>query len=282
MKVPNSAGKISANALIDVNKMNWADDMYLAHDNTLYKFEKDGHIYDFLWSPKPSSKNLFVFFSGDAMRKTNSPPVFQRWSWASHFPGHCIYFSDPALYMRDDIGLAWYAGTIKTDFLSVIATLIMTIADKIGIDYSRIYTYGSSGGGFASIRLGHFIPASCNIAINPQTSILSYEYKSVDRYLELCLGMPNRITAMENFKNRLDLTASPEKIKDRSVIYAQNLTDLHHYNEHYLPFCASIGVAAKHDPLNLNFSQIQFNVEGGHSRAESSEVLSLIFQRLGF
>jgi hypothetical protein len=221
-----------------------------------------------------------VFFSGDAIRKVNSPPVFQRWSWSPLFPGHCLYFSDPALFMRDDIGLAWYAGTNKTDFLEVIAALIVNIADKIGVDCSRIITYGSSGGGFASIRLGHFIAASSNIAINPQTSICRYEYKSVDRYLELCLGVPDRRTALGKFKNRLDLTASPEKIYGRSVIYAQNLTDLHHYNEHYLPFCASIGMEAKHDPLNPHFSQIQFKLEGGHKKAESKEVLDSILKSL--
>jgi len=83
-------------------------------------------------------------------------------------------FSDPTIYVSNDIELGWYAGTNKTGFLKVIPDLIMRIGDKIGVYYSHIYNYGSSGAGFASINLAHSVAASSNIAINPQTCICIY------------------------------------------------------------------------------------------------------------
>ncbi|WP_218240971.1 hypothetical protein, partial [Pseudomonas sp. 2822-17] len=55
----------------------------------LYTYKYEGFEYDFLYKPS-QEKRLFVLLSGSANRSKFTPPVFQRWSWAEYFPGHCL------------------------------------------------------------------------------------------------------------------------------------------------------------------------------------------------
>ena len=84
------------------------------------------------------------------------------------------------------MGLAWYVGTSDHDHFDVIGEIIVSFADKLGIKHKDIVSYGSSGGGFAAIRLSLFLPSITAIAINPQTEITQYERKNVEKYLEVC------------------------------------------------------------------------------------------------
>lgn len=102
--MPN-AGKTSLDELRALPRSEWHEGANLPLEGPeLFHSTRAGLTYDLLWSPKPGAKRLFVLFSGDAMRSKNNPPVFQRWSWAPQFPGHCLYVSDPTLLMAPSEG----------------------------------------------------------------------------------------------------------------------------------------------------------------------------------
>lgn len=280
-KRPISSGKVSGTMLTDMHRSVWTDNSYISNDPTLYTYETDGRRFDFLLRPKEvGSDRLFVLFSGDAMRKQNAPPVFQRWSWANFFPGHCLYISDPALYVDERIGLAWYSGDRNVDYLEVIASLVRRISEKLGVQENNVYAYGSSGGGFASLRFLHFMSDAKAIVINPQTSVVKYEKKSVERYLSICLGCKSREVALEKFLDRIDLTQFPDRLIGRKIAYIQNEQDVHHVLEHYGPLMGCLGLEPHHAPNHLIVPRFHYSHEGGHKAAETPEVFNQVMQKI--
>lgn len=280
-EIPKRTGKVSGAMLTEISKSDWSDGTDIPSEPTLYSFETAGRKFDFLLSPKGDSANrLFVIFSGDAVRKKNAPPVFQRWTWASLFPGHCLYVSDPALYLDDTIGLAWYSGDRGLDYLEVIASLVRNVASKLTVAEEDIYAYGSSGGGFASLRLLHFMANAKAVVINPQTSIARYEFKSVERYFNICLGCENREVALTNFSERIDLTQFPARLKGRKIAYIQNEQDNHHILEHYVPLMNSLGLKPHHAPDHPTLPRFHFSHEGGHRAAETPEIFNQVMEKI--
>lgn len=254
---------------------------HLSDEPCLYFLEENGFKFDFLWNPARESRFLFILFSGDALRKKLDPPVFQRWKWAHHFPGHCLYVSDPSLYLYEKLGLAWYAGTSNFDPAPVIASVVNRFASQLEIEEHHIWTYGSSGGGFAALRMLEFLPKAGAVAINPQTNILSYSAKSVELFLRVCFEGRSRARALQEFPHRLSLLNNPVTFQGRPIIYLQNTLDTHHYYDHYLPFCQILDVnplpADAPDLTQIrinNFTSIHFYHPGGHKGAETPEAFN--------
>ncbi|WP_146339514.1 hypothetical protein [Nesterenkonia sp. NBAIMH1] len=137
--------------------------------------------HDFLFLPKAGAQKLFVFFSGYADRSKVQPPVFQRWTWAEKFPGHCVYFSDPALMGSGNLTTSYYTGSRQTDSLKVIAQFVRDLAERLGILPENIVTYGSSAGGMASLRIAQHLRGAAHIAINPQTHLAAHRQEKVNR-----------------------------------------------------------------------------------------------------
>lgn len=233
-KLPKASGKTAIRDLVSLPQKVFEGKLNNISSEALYTTEYKGLKYEFLWKPKPQVQNkIFVLFSGDAVRKKNDPPVFQRWSWANFFPGHVIYFSDPSLHLNPKLGLAWYAGTDKQDPLKKIASIVSGIADELNIVEENIVSYGSSGGGFAALRFSLFLKKISVICINPQVDITRYEKKSVEFYLKNCFNLASREEALEKYPERVSLLHHVESLSSKKIIYIQNLLDHHHYNEHY-------------------------------------------------
>jgi len=275
IEIPKSAGKTDVLQLADLPKIDYSVDKTLSERRAIYGFEQDNFKYEFVLSQKAEpTDRIFVLFSGDAMRSKYDPPVFQRWSWADKFPGHCIYISDPTLHLSKHMGLAWYSGTAKHEPMQVISTLVREIADKLGVDPSKVVSYGSSGGGFAALRFTSFFPEAGAVAVNPQTDITKYEYKSVERYLKVCLKLEERQPALEKYPEKLSLLELSEKLGQARIVYIQNRMDEHHYIQHFLPFVQKMGLSEDAAYANDRFTTILFEHEGGHTKAETSEVFT--------
>lgn len=281
MAIPKSAGKFSLEELQKIERLDWSDDVGVTKTApALYHQEIEGFKFDFLWHPSqlPDSNRLFVMFSGDAMRNKYDPPVFQRWSWGPFFPGHCLFVADPSLHLHERLGLAWYGGTNRFDPMPHVALKIQAICDQLGIAARDVYSYGSSGGGFAAIRMLNFCPEAGAIAINPQTCITDYERSSTERYLQVCFHTEDRATGLSRYPKRLDLKASADTLKERRIMLIQNTMDEHHYEEHYKPFCAALGTGEDHAPDASPMHRILFAHEGGHKKAESQDVFDTTMQ----
>lgn len=277
MEIPKSAGKVSLDSLSHIRAEPLTPQTRYSTDEALLYHENiEGHRIDYLWRPNLEHRRLFVLFSGNAMRSRNDPPVFQRWSWASHFPGSCLYVSDPTLYLSRDIGLAWYSGTAKFDPLPFVAQRILDIAAQIGIARENIFSYGSSGGGFAALRLAAITEGIGAISVNPQIQIRHYEMLgSTDRYTRTCFGNIDRIEASLRYPDRFDMLAHVDALRQRRVIYIQNTSDTHHFNIHYTPFCASMGTSTDANTTEGLFRRLLFDDPGGHAKAETPEVFKV-------
>ncbi|MCD2183557.1 hypothetical protein [Rhizobium sp. GN54] len=277
-KVPSNSGKISLNDLKDVRQVEYHGDTLPDDEAIALKVSEAGFTFDFLWRPAPSRNALFVFFSGDAIRSKNDPPVFQRWSWARHFPGNCLFVSDPSLYLDKGLGLAWYGGTSRIDPLDIISRVIRRICDQKRIPIANVFSYGSSGGGFAALRLLTVIEEMGAIAINPQTVVTNYRNGMVEKYLRVCFGGLSRQEALDQYPERLSLLHHIEALKRRRIIYLQNVQDEHHYDVHYLPFCKAMGCDPEANESDGNFRRLLFAHEGGHAKAETPEVFAKAMQ----
>ncbi|EKO3902480.1 hypothetical protein P0F36_003320, partial [Vibrio metschnikovii] len=204
LNIPKHAGKTGASELADINVVEFNKINFPINEKVIGNFQHESFQYDFFWAPKENSDRLFVLFSGNAMRDKNDPPVFQRWSWADYFPGHCLYISDPTIRLDEKLGLAWYSGNESYDPYPKLLELIYDVADLSGIDLDRVTTYGSSGGGFAAMKLGIMEPKISVVTINPQVDITKYIPKfGLSKYLRICWGNINPEEAIEKYPLRM-------------------------------------------------------------------------------
>lgn len=287
MSIPKVSGKLSGDKLSGVAQRPLSDlDVRNIESTVMFSGSYDEMFFDFLLRPKKSADKLFVLLSGDALREKNNPPVFQRWSWAKFFPGHCLYVSDPSLYMDSKLSLAWYVGSEKKNPMSYLVDRIKTFAQQLNVSERSIYFYGSSGGGFAALKLLEHFADSCAIVINPQVVITDYNNKKVDYFLDKCFGGKSRLSALTEFEQRLSAVAGMPRLFDRRIIYAQNRLDSHHHDVHYKKFCDAyrLDFISSDKMDHDNISRIVFYDENGHKTAEDQDTFNKILEyiELGF
>ena len=249
------------------------------HKDFLFNFIESGHRYDFILSKK-SKKRLFVVFSGKANSKKLklNPPVFQRWKWADKFPGSTLFVSDPSLYLNEKLSLAWYIGTKTHDHHDTLSKVILNVANHLGIENEHIIGYGSSGGGYASLRMSSFIPGMTSVAINPQVVIKEYHEKAVNRFLKTCFNSSYSSFDFENNSKRFDIRKAGINKTTNKIIVAQNIEDEFHYKKHFTPLCEHYGYDSKSSISYSNFKSIIFSHPGGHSKAETEKVFKEIIK----
>ncbi|GAB3845794.1 hypothetical protein [Nesterenkonia populi] len=260
------AKKTSASKLASVPRAEWAEGQNLNLDEKALYTDIDaaGDQYDFIFAPKEESERIVVFFSGDANRKRFDPPVFQRWSWASKFPAHCFFFSDPALYHDDSLGLAWYSGKPGGDYLEHIWGIVGQVAEKLGISAENIFTYASSGGGLPALRSPRYYPGINVIAINPRVSLWRHPTRWVPSFssVEYQVDDLHGVAREERYK----FTALDHEVLDNlgHLFLAQNKLDKTYYRHQYRPLVEFI----KSSPNAHKLHAHTFESDAGHAGAE--------------
>lgn len=244
----------------------------------LYSFRAGELDFDFIYSPGSESR-LFVLFSGYADRSRLTPPVFHRWSWATVFPGHCLYIADPCLHLDPTLSIAWYAGTRGQPAIPTIGQLVRNVATQIDVPLAQTIGYGSSGGGFAALQLALELPEIISVVINPQTEVTKFDNGAVDRFLRICMGERSRSSALEAFHPRLSLIPHALHLMKRRIVYAQNTLDSHHLNEHFRPLMESMGSAWDTEVKTPTLQTIFFKHNGGHVAAEPRTLFPTLIER---
>lgn len=263
------AKKVSGHSLA-APRLEYRSRAFADSHNAQYRLMVGHQQFDMLWCPKPGSMRLFVFLCGDIQRAKTPPPVFSRWSWADNFPGHCLYIFDPTVYALP-LTLAWYCGTSDFDPAYTVARIVNDVCQSKDIQEENVFLYGSSGGGFAALRFSLFFPGSVPIAINPQIDITTFHLPSADGYLRKAFGL-TREEARKRIPERVNLFAHIDAFRRRRIIYAQNLLDPEHYENHYLPFCAALKACKSYNTDQDLFHRVTFSHPGGHAAGETSEV----------
>lgn len=250
------------------------------------EFEKSGVYsirvdnWNFDVNLKKGNGGLIVFLNGavgDRMKV--KLPLFQRSSWASDFSDSVLNISDPTLNKMKNLRLGWYWGTQGSPLIDEISKLIVKIASSLGVKQKDIVIYGSSGGGYAAIRIGAYLNSGvCVVAINPQTNILNYAEMPVVDFLKSYFSSEN-IDLKDVERNNCDyFSVIPQCANNPNLrlVYYQNKKDLSHYKKHFIPFIEKVGL--KEDAINLNkrMATITFEDSRGHVGEDRSMAVKLV------
>ena len=237
-----------------------------------------GYIDSFLIQ-NPTSKNLVVLFSGARDPNRHPLPKFDRWSWSDKFGATILCISDPTLALDDkNLNIGWYMGTEETNYMPHIASWVRQVAQVMRIPTSKIVTYGSSAGGFASIMLTAALKDSVAIAINPQLDVFKYYPKFVDQYMALAFPKAGNALAEHDVKRFLAIDAIVSEPEARFII-AQNIQDKFHFSKHYGQLCKKMGIPISYDIGVMrrigNVSTLLFDSPNGHG-SEPEEIIPLL------
>lgn len=224
---------------IEVNDINEIPS--LQHEPTIYKFRIDNTLsLSGLFSIKPNPSNIFIFFNGAIRGELSPKPHFMRWSWAYEKKLSFICFDDPIVSCTQLTNIGWYVGTEKHDLQHYINLIISTLITSLNITADKVFFYGSSGGGFASIIAATRLRGSVAIACNPQTNIFNYDNHAVDKLISNFFCNTN-VSPDSDIYYRFSLFHTMKKYDYiPSIIYVQNIQDKFHLENHYLPFQTSI------------------------------------------
>ena len=144
----------------------------------------------------------------------------------------------------DEINLAWYIGHRDFNAMDAISSLVIKTASELNVPVNNIIAYGSSGGGFAALMLAARIKEATAIAINPQVQISKYNIPRVVKdFVNECFNGAD-IDTLELINSNRFIVSEAIKCFNPSVkfLIAQNKLDLHHYNEHFIPFVNEFGL----------------------------------------
>lgn len=220
---------------------------------------------------------LFVLLSGARDPKKTTLPYFNRWSWYKKFPGSILCISDPTLYLdSENLRLGWYIGTKNQNWLRAMAELVKNIADKMHIATSNVISYGSSGGGFASLMLAMELGDSTAVAINPQINILDYLRKPCDHFLKIASFVQD-IEYDNKTLARFSVTHKYDSNGQYKFLIVQNIQDKLHYQNHLIKFCSQHKIK-RNKPFNIQdrVNIMLYDSPDGHGPEPKESIAQII------
>jgi hypothetical protein len=218
--------------------------------DSAFFIELEGHKFPMrLRRGHADAKTIVFLFHGAIDRGRRSVPAFVPFLPGIGKHAHQISISDPTLMMPDaEFSMGWYAG--HQDF--PVQRLLTTIFKKIQRTFKaeKVIFFGTSVGGFASLYYSWHLPGSICVCGCPQTNIENYYPKHVGNYLSTCwpahLKKPG--TLGDFTSNLCDLYS--EKFPNR-VIYLQSAGDIHHSQNHMVPFLTACTLSSGRKRLIL-------------------------------
>lgn len=184
-------------------------------DNKEYIFK--GYSFAFQYK---KSNNLIVSFHG-AMNIGNELPIYRFYDY-NFENSDCLCLFDEMLrkYKDKQLLLSWYLIENNEDIYREIIENII----KINM-YDKVIFCGSSGGGYPAVKYASIFNKNCLIAAS-QLYLEKYVY--FKHFINKTNF--NKIES-SNIRNLITKDNKPSKIH----VY-QNIYDMHHYEEHILPF----------------------------------------------
>jgi hypothetical protein len=274
-----SNGKVSASHISKLPRFDITEAVQIK-DSGLYRLSGNAYAYDFAFYKKEAAPDaLFVFFCGYIDRRRVALPAFHRWSWHAQLPGHTLYISDPTLMHSTSLGIGWYIGSINHDTIVVMRDIVRATLWSLRLREENLVFYGSSGGGFAALRMQAAMPRARSICVNPQVRLTSFVGSSPEDNLQSYLSEFFRGMTKQRFAKRYPLRNDLRRICGRigqsRVVYAQNTLDRHHVENHMaLLFPDHLEGSARGRLRNACL--VLFQDEGGHDAAEPRSLVPLL------
>lgn len=244
---------------------------------------QDTATFKVYFNIKIQSSKLFILFPG-AYDRSKGTVQFQRHSWAKDIDGHVVIFDDPTIHETNDIEIGWFqanAGTLEAALIACIRNIIQ----ELSIEESSMRLFGTSAGGFTSLRLSNNFLESDVIVINPQTNVTQYIQRHYEKILQQCYGCNATNQLSDQYLSQLKW--KPNSTRNGSIFYFQNLHDDFHFNKHFAPVLDGLhpseyekfeylpGGSSKPRQKKIHFLLYQ-DPERGHSPPSKLETLGML------
>lgn len=233
------------------------NDLVIAELPAIYKINIDGYYLDLYFNPNVISEKLYVFSPGYLERKKFNHPYFQRMSWLDKINASGLIITDPTLSIHDDIGIAWFQGTKQRFAIPLIVKVIEEFRKHLNVNRNKLLFFGSSAGGFASMMMASLMKGACCVVNNPQTNVLKFRDNITEKMLDRCYPEVTK-KEIEGFYI-FRLSVAKYFIANKSIpkcLYIQNISDVEHYQNHYLPFMHELGESFNEENNRLAFENI--------------------------
>ena len=221
---------------------------------------------------KPKSKSLTIMLPG-AVNRSKTIYNYQRHSWSDEIDGSVISFLDPTVASDNDITIGWFQGSENAYAIPILISFIKNILKINNITEDNLTLFGSSAGGFTSLKIANEFPSSRVIVINPQTQVFRYFKKEYEKLISYVFPGQVLEQVTKLYNDRLKISLSLEN-RLSPVLYYQNLEDKHHVQFHLTPLLDSINEDSYEivDGLNQEFYTDKMlkviyysDIQSGHS-----------------
>ncbi|MDI4637447.1 MULTISPECIES: heparinase II/III domain-containing protein [Halomonadaceae] len=190
--------------------------------------------FSFYGSFKEKSKRIAVFLPGATSRKYGEYD-FQRCSWGQDLEDFdCVFFSDPSIKKSNDLTLGWFQHTESNFGIEALKYLITSLLKAKKYNQNELLIFGSSGGGFVSLKLSECFDQALVVAINPQIYLYNYTQSFYEKMVECCYEGRTSNFVKSSYLNRIAF--SPDVVnRGNPVFIFQNVFDDKHYSRHFKP-----------------------------------------------
>jgi len=113
----------------------------------------------------------------------------------------------------------------------------------LDISTRQVIAFGSSAGGFGSLKLAAELGNATSVAINPQINALRYNEKAVTLLLEICYGGVKSVDLSPELRRKFSAVEALNNSPEVRCLVVQNRLDSHHYVDHFMGFCDAFGVS---------------------------------------
>lgn len=186
-------------------------------------FGKNEYFYkshSFLFDHSNESRNLIVTFHG-AINRDTQLPVYRFYDYKfQNSDCLCCFDQNLSTYKKEQLLLSWFLIDSDEDIYKEIINHILQKKT-----YEKVIFVGSSGGGYPSVKYASIFNKSC-IIFASQLYLERYNYFK---------HFINK-TKFDNIKSYNIESLIKKHNKPCEIHLYQNIYDVHHYEEHALPF----------------------------------------------
>lgn len=221
-------------------------------------------------------KKAFVVSPGFMKRSDTPHPYFQRIKMFDELEGIGISIADPSLDLADDVQIGWLLGSRWVDYTRPVAAFLEGLFKHFDIPNSDALFFGSSGGGFISLKLATYVRGSKALAMNPQTELLRF-HDVAELSRVLAAGWPgiSNMTIQRDYSHRFSIAAlweMEQHIPNATVM--ANTYDPWHLEHHIAPLVK--GMASK--DIDGGSVQLRFysSAASGHNPLPVSHIIPVM------
>jgi hypothetical protein len=193
---------------------------------------------EFKFYPSINADGVIFFFPG-AYDRSKGSVQFQRHSWHSDYTDkyHCLMLDDPSITTDNELSIGWFQGNSGANLYLDLCGLVRDVCAQLNLSEDRVIFFGSSAGGFVSLKMSEYINEASVIAINPQLFLHEFYENKYRQMLRCCY--PNKALAgIEVLVHDVfSITRSDFGRDDSGVVCVfQNKADKFHVENHLRPY----------------------------------------------